>query len=100
MVHAGQYAPERDHSFVGNCAGSGGLVEGALGLGRRVQAAARTVASGVLQIREGLDELVDLDMCKTEGSDAWCVDDPSSERKPEEIADVEVCRPRPVTALT
>ena len=72
---AGQQPPERLHPL-GLRAGR--LVEPALGLALAVGAAARAVDGQLVQVGEGLDQVVGLHVRQPEGADPGGVDDPAA----------------------
>src|SRR5690242_15706612 len=81
LVHAREDAAERLDAFGGQGPVSDREIEGALGLGRRVQAPSRTVTGDVLEVGERLDQVVDFDVREPERPDAGGVDDPAAERQ-------------------
>ena len=70
LVHAGENASEGLDPLAWNSAAGDREIEGALWLGRRVQAATRAVAGRFLQIGKCLDQVVDLDVRQPERPDA------------------------------
>ena len=101
-LRAREQPPERlDPLRVGLAPGDR-LVEAALGLVGAVGAAARAVLGHLVEVGERLDQVLGSHVRQPERPDAGGVDDPAAAvpGSASMIAEVEVCRPRPVTALT
>ena len=94
-------ASSRRNDRTRSACGPGRLVEPALRLVLAVRTAAGAVLGQLVEVRERLDQLVGVDVGQPERTDPRGVHDPAAARQREHPgAGAEVCRPRPVTALT